>query len=143
MRRWAWHLCAVTVGTLACSRGKKADHEPRESSMAPSGLSAEQSAQVLARGGERTITVGDYVSAVEHMDQFDRMRYQAAERRQELLGEMIDIMLLADEAREKGYDKEPIAEQEIREILRDAMLKTAHEGAPAPNAIPEDEVRTY
>jgi peptidyl-prolyl cis-trans isomerase C len=143
MRRWASLLCVLTAGTLACSRGRKTDHQSRESSLAPSGLSAEQSAQVLARVGERTITVGDYVGVVEHMDQFDRMRYQAAERRQELLGEMIDIMLLADEARDKGYDKDPITEQEIREILRDAMLKTAHEGAPAPSAIPEDEVRTY
>jgi hypothetical protein len=56
---------------------------------------------------------------------------------------MIDVMLLADEAREKGYDKDPITQQEIREILRDAMLKKAREGAPAPNDIPEEEVRAY
>lgn len=143
MRRWAFLLFALTAGMAACSRGKKAGTEPRESAMAAAGLSPEQSAQVLARVGDRTITVGDYVTAVEHMDQFDRMRYQAAERRQELLGEMIDVMLLADEARQKGYDKDPVTEQEIREILRDAMLKAVHEGVPGPSAIPEDEVRTY
>jgi hypothetical protein len=143
MRRLACLLCALTAATVACTRGKKAELERHDTSAAVSGLSSEQSAQVLAKVGDRVITVGDYVAAVQHMDQFDRMRYQAVERRQELLGEMIDVMLLADEAREKGYDKDPITQQEIREILRDAMLKSAHEGVPQPSAIPDDEVHTY
>jgi parvulin-like peptidyl-prolyl isomerase len=141
MWRLACLLFALTA-TIACSRGKRLKAEQRETSAA-TGLSAEQSEQVLARVGEHVLTVGDYVTAVEHMDQFDRMRYQAAERRQELLDEMIDVMLLADEAREKGYDKDPLTGQEIREILRDAMLKAAHEGVPGPSAIPDDEVRNY
>ena len=56
---------------------------------------------------------------------------------------MIDVMLLADEAHEKGYDKDPVTEQETREILRDAILKKAHDGVPAPNDIPASEVQAY
>src|ERR1700733_8883384 len=104
-------------------------------------LTPEQGAQVLARVGDRAVTLGEVEAALEHMDQFDRMRYQSPERRKELLGEMIDVMLLAGEAREKGYDKDPLTQQELREILRDAMLKKAHEGVPAPNEIPVEEVR--
>jgi peptidyl-prolyl cis-trans isomerase C len=77
------------------------------------------------------------------MDQFDRIRYSAPARRRELLGEMIDVMLLADEAREKGYDKDPETQEEIRQVLRDALLKKAREGVPAPNDIPAEEVRAY
>ncbi|MGH7296990.1 MAG: peptidylprolyl isomerase [Polyangiaceae bacterium] len=106
-------------------------------------LTPEQAAQVLARVGDRVITLGDFEAALEHMDQFDRMRYQAPDRRKELLCEMIDVMLLADEARQKGYDKDPVTQQELREVLRDAMLKRAREGAPAPNDIPQEEVREY
>jgi len=80
---------------------------------------AEQAGRVLAKVGDRTITLGDYVAALEHMDQFDRMRYQSPERRKELLNEMIDLELLANEARQKGYDQDPVAQQEIRAILRD------------------------
>jgi peptidyl-prolyl cis-trans isomerase C len=109
----------------------------------PGSLGPDLSAQVLARVGDRTITLGDYVAALEHMDEFDRLRYQAPERRKELLGEMIDVMLLADEAREQGYDKDPATQQEIREIVRDAVLKKARASAPAPNDIPESEVRGY
>jgi peptidyl-prolyl cis-trans isomerase C len=106
-------------------------------------LSPEQAAQVLARVGEHTITLGDYAAALQHMDQFDRLRYSAPARRRELLSEMIDVQLLADEARKRGYDKDPLAEQEVREILRDALLERAREGTPAPTEIPAPEVQAY
>jgi peptidyl-prolyl cis-trans isomerase C len=109
---------------------------------APAGAaSADQ--RVLARVGTTTITVADYVAALQDMDEFDRVRYMAPARRRELLDEMIDIKLLADEARDRGYDKDPIAQQETREILRDAVLRKARDTAPAPNDIPEGEVRAY
>ena len=106
-------------------------------------LTAEQAAKVLAKVGDTTITLGDYVAALEHMDQFDRLRYQSPERRKELLGEMINIKLLAQEARDKGYDKDPRTQQELRSVLRDAMLKEARKGAPMPVDISPDEVKAY
>jgi peptidyl-prolyl cis-trans isomerase C len=134
---------SIAATTAGCANRRSAAPDRQEADAAPIGITPEQSAQVLVRIGERAITVGDYVAALEHMDQFDRMRYQAPERRQELLGEMIDVMLLADLAREKGYDKDAITQQEIREILRDAMLKKAREGVAGPSEIPPVEVRAY
>ncbi|HEX8793031.1 MAG TPA: peptidylprolyl isomerase [Polyangiaceae bacterium] len=110
---------------------------------APAGLTEAQAKQVLAHVGDRTITLGDFAAAIEHMDQFDRMRYQAPERRKELLNEMIDVMLLADEARAHGYDKDPATEQELREILRDAYVKKVRQGVPQPKDIPDTEVKAY
>ncbi|HEY3816732.1 MAG TPA: peptidyl-prolyl cis-trans isomerase [Polyangiaceae bacterium] len=135
----------LAVAGLACSSCKRASSgSSADAGVASSGaLTPQQAAQVLARVGDRTITLGDFEAALEHLDQFDRMRYQSPERRKELLGEMIDVMLLADEARAKGYDKDPVTQQELREILRDAMLKTAREGVPAPNEIPAEDVRAY
>jgi peptidyl-prolyl cis-trans isomerase C len=106
-------------------------------------LRPEQSSRVLAKVGEHSITLGDYAAALEHMDQFDRLRYQAPERRKELLNEIINVELLAQEATAKGYDKEPLAQQELRAILRDAMLAEARKGVPSPADIPESEVRAY
>lgn len=99
--------------------------------------------RVLAHVGAHTITLGEYAAALEHMDEFDRLRYQAPERRKELLDEMIDVLLLADEARDRGYDQDPEAQEQLREILRDAVLKKARESAPSPEAIPADQVRAY
>jgi DNA-directed RNA polymerase subunit F len=106
-------------------------------------ISPEQASKVLAHVGAHTITLGDFVASLEHMDQFDRLRYQSPERRRELLKEMINIQILADEAVAKGYDKDPLAQQEVRSILRNAMLEQAHAGAPLPNAIPDAEVHAY
>jgi parvulin-like peptidyl-prolyl isomerase len=108
-----------------------------------SSLTPEQAAKVLAKVGDKTITLGDYAAAIDHMDNFDRLRYQSPERRKELLNDMINVELLAREAELKGYDKDPTAQQETRAILRDAMLKDARKGAPSPADVPEADVRVY
>ncbi len=107
------------------------------------GLSADQAARVVAKVGDRTITLGDFARAVERMDQYDRLRYQSKERRHELLEEMIDVDLLADEAKRRGLDKDPEAQDMLRMILRDAMLSQSREGLPTPAQVPDQEVRAY
>jgi len=109
----------------------------------PTSLTPEQAKQTLAKVGNDTITLGDYAAALEHMDQFDRLRYQSVERRKELLDEMITVQLLANEATAKGYDKDPVAQQEMRAILRDSMLAEARKNAPTPADVPESEVRAW
>ena len=110
----------------------------------PTSLTPEQAKQVLVRFADgETITLGDYAAALEHMDQFNRLRYQSAERRKELLDEMINVRLLAKEAEAKGYDKDPLTQEELRAILRDSMLQEARKGAPSPAEIPESEVRAW
>lgn len=136
----AWGACALLAlhGTPAC--------KTRNDVSAPdsgSNLTAEQAGKVLAKVGDRVITLGEFEAALQHMDQFDRMRYQSLERRKELLEEMIRVELLAQEAVAKGYDKDPVTEQAVRAILRDAMLAEARRGALTPNEIPEPEVRAY
>lgn len=136
----------LSIGAAAVSGCKSCDGDSGKSETGASPttlLTNEQAAQVLAKVGDRTITLGDYTAALEHMDQFDRLRYQSPERRKELLDEMITVELLAMEAVAKGYDKEPLAQQELRAILRDAMLAEARKGAPTPADIPESEVRAW
>lgn len=131
---------------LGCSSCKGPTTQPQDDAgehATSAQLTPELSAKVLAKVGDRTITLGDYLAAIEHMDQFDRLRYQAPERRKELLEEMIRVELLAQEATQKGYDKDPVAQAEIRAILRDAMLADARKGAPSPADIPEGDVRAY
>ena len=81
-------------------------------------LTKEQAAKVVARVGDETITVGDVAAALEHMDEFDRIRFQAPERRKELLEEMVNVALLAAEAKRKGYDKDPVTEEVLRHPRR-------------------------
>jgi plasmid stability protein len=136
-------LLSAAALPLACSKAQPSEASRVDAAPPSGGLSPEQAAQVLAHVGDHTITLGDYAAALAHMSSFDRMRYQAPERRRELLHEMIDVMLLADEARERGYDKDPMVEQEVREILRDAYFAKAREGVPAPAEIADGDVLAY
>jgi DNA-directed RNA polymerase subunit F len=136
-------VAAATLGAAGCKHPAADNAPPPEAAAAAAGLTPEQAGQVLARVGEHAITLGDYAAALEHMSRFDRMRYQAPERRRELLEEMIEVELLADEARERGYDKDPVVEQEVREVLRDAYFAKVREAAPTPAEISAQDVRAY
>jgi parvulin-like peptidyl-prolyl isomerase len=133
------------AGCSGCNNQPTSGGATVEGGAAPtsSSLTPEDAKKVLAKVGDTEITLGMYVAALEHMDQFDRLRYQSVERRKELLQEMINVMLLAREAKDKGYDKDPIAQEELRAILRDAMLQAARKGAPSPTDIPDSEVKAY
>jgi peptidyl-prolyl cis-trans isomerase C len=134
---------ASASGCKSCDNGSSVDAVDAGRHENPTSLTPEQAKQTLAKVGDETITLGDYAAALEHMDQFDRLRYQSVERRKELLDEMITVKLLAKEATDKGYDKDPIAQQEMRAVLRDSMLAEARKNAPSPADVPEADVHKW
>jgi peptidyl-prolyl cis-trans isomerase C len=129
------------MGLLACNDAALKSNP--DGGVPVSGLTAEQASRVVAKIGDRTITLGDFAKSLEGMDPFRRLAYQSKERRRELLNEMVDIELLAIEARRRGLDKEPETQDAVRQILREAMLAKAREGLPAPAEISAEEVRAY
>jgi len=143
---------AASAGCSAKSRGQggtdagagAGSGPDRPGSVAPtSSLTPEEAAQVLAKVGTKTITLGEYAATLEQVDPFDRLRYQSPERRKELLQEMVQVQLLAEEAVAKGYDKDPAAAEQRKMIMREAFLVQARKNAPTPNEVPEGEVRAY
>lgn len=133
-------LLLVLLWVPSCAKcSREGEPKPTASSKYPPELLA----KVLVRVGGEPITVADYIAALEHMDPFDRLRYQAPERRKELLKELIDLKLLAAEARARGYDKDALYQMEYRAVLRDAMRLELRKGLPTPEDIPESEVREY
>jgi len=129
---------------LSCHR-KAAPHEEISVQLPkPSlGLTQQQAAQVLARVGDKAITLGDYAAALERMDRFERLRYQSPDRRKQLLDEMIAVELLADEAKRRGLDRDPETQMRLDQALRDEVLRQHFESQPGPEAIPEQEVHAY
>lgn len=148
--RWLSGLVAgvAVVGALSGCRKKTApDNAPSASASAAvterRTLTPEQAQQVLARVGDRTITLGEYVAALERMDTFEQLRYQSVERRRLLLNEMIELELLAQEAQRRGLDKLPETQERLRQMLRDELLRDLRQKAPSPTEIPQAEVRQY
>ena len=136
-------LFAVFVG--GCHEKDKALPAPGASgSAAPPGqLTPELARQVLAKVGAREITLGEYAETLERMDPFERLRYQSPERRKQLLTEIIQVELLAEEAKRRGLDKQPETQERLRQMLKDELLRDVRHSVASPNDIPVAEVHAY
>jgi peptidyl-prolyl cis-trans isomerase C len=148
MNRRPAHALLVFLGAASllggCNESSiKAQQQQAEAGPPIAGLNAQDAARILAKVGDRPITLGDYAKALERMDPFERLRYQTKERRRELLNDMVNVELLASEAKRRGLDKEPETEEAVRTILRDAMLAEMRADLPTPAEIPAEEVRAY
>jgi peptidyl-prolyl cis-trans isomerase C len=109
----------------------------------PGKLTPELAKQVLVKVGEREITLGEYAETLERMDPFERLRYQSADRRRTLLNEIIQVELLAEEAKRRGLDKQPETQERLRQILKDELLRDLRQQAPSPADISDADVRAY
>ena len=109
----------------------------------PAGLTPELAARVLAKVGNHEITLGEYAATLDRMDPFERLRYQSADRRKQLLDELIDLELLAEEARRRGLDKQPETQERVRQMLRDELLTEVRSSVATPNDISEADARRY
>jgi len=138
----ALFLC---LGLALSCRRKAAPHEEilAQLPIPSQGLTQQQAAQVLARVGDKAITLGDYAAALERMDRFERLRYQSPDRRKQLLDELIAVELLADEAKRRGLDRDPETQMRLDQALRDEVLRQHLESLPGPEAIPEQDVHAY
>lgn len=138
-------LSVGLAGSIAGCSGCGDSNQATQADAGPAigGLTPEQAARVVAKVGDRAITLGDYAGVLDRMDAFDRLRYQTSERRRELLDELIDVELMAFEAQRRGLDKKPTTQEAVRQILRDALLAEARLGLPSPTDIPVEEVRAY
>lgn len=113
------------------------------SSSAPGGLSPELASRVLARVGDRTITLGDYVAVLDGMDRIERARYQTPDRREQLLKEIVEVELLSREAERRGLADKPEAKALERQILRDEVFGELRDKQPPLDQIPAADVRAY
>ncbi|MBI4701365.1 MAG: peptidyl-prolyl cis-trans isomerase [Deltaproteobacteria bacterium] len=134
-------LAGAALGLAGCN--EQAVATAPDAGPAPGGLRPEQASAVVARVGERNITLGDFAAVLDRMNQYDRLRYQTKERRRELLEQLIDVELLAQEARRRGLDKDEMVQAAVRQILRDAVLAKTRANVPAPAEIPLADVRRY
>jgi peptidyl-prolyl cis-trans isomerase C len=136
-------VCLVMLA-LACEKKPSGVAAPTASASAPpAGITPELAARVLAKVGEHEITLGEYAATLERMDPFERLRYQSADRRKQLLDELIDLELLAEEARRRGLDKQPETQERVRQMLRDELLSQVRANTPPPGDISEADVRRY
>jgi peptidyl-prolyl cis-trans isomerase C len=139
----AFAVLLAAASAPGCDGCSSVEPAPGAADAGASRLTPEQAGQVLARVGERVITLGDYAAALERMDPFERMRYQTEDRRQALLDEMINVELLAREAERRGIDRRPETIELVRQYQRDELLARLRASLPRPEDIPAADVSQY
>lgn len=140
----------LALATVACGGcedkggGRSSGGAPSSGPSArPSGITPELAKRVLAKVGDHEITLGEFAATLERMDPYERLRYQSPDRRKQLLNELIDLQLLAEEARRRGLDKQPETQERVRQMLRDELLAQVRSTGPSPSDVSEADARRY
>ncbi len=139
-----WPLVVLLAAGVACTRKDPPEKAKGQEVRDPvTGLTTAEASEVLARVGDRSITLGEYAASLARMDRFERLRYQSADRQQELLDEMIKVEVLAQEARKRGLASDPDVQLRTMQALRDELLQDLKRSLPKPEELSEREVRAY
>jgi peptidyl-prolyl cis-trans isomerase C len=137
----------LVLASLACGgcedKAKGGGAPSAKPSARSAGLTPELAKRVLAKVGDHEITLGEFAATLERMDPYERLRYQSADRRKQLLNELIDLELLAEEARRRGLDKQPETQERVRQMLRDELLAQVRSAGLGPSDISEADARRY
>jgi parvulin-like peptidyl-prolyl isomerase len=144
--RLAPPLLAVLLLAACESKSGASGGAPSASSRARTAtarLTPELAKRVLAKVGDHEITLGEYAATLDRMDPYERLRYQSADRRKDLLNELVDLELLAQEARRRGLDKQPETQERVRQMLRDELLAQVRGSAGSPDEVSDADARRY
>ena len=120
----SWKPAVIIVLALSGAQGwgcsKKAEEAAvTEDEWSENGLTEAQANEVLAKVGDRTITVGEFADRLASQSPYLRARVESRDRRKEFLDNLVRFELLAYEARRRGYEDKP----EITRARRSAMIQ--------------------
>jgi len=113
-------LLIIVLALTMASCAKKTEEAPASEAEWPKhGLSEAQANEVLAKVGDRTITVGEFADRLASQSPYLRARFESPERRKEFLDNLVRFELLVYEAKRRGYADKP----EILRARRNAMIQ--------------------
>jgi peptidyl-prolyl cis-trans isomerase C len=105
------------------------------------GLTPEQAAKVVAKVGDREITVGDVTERINHLSPYIRRRWAAPERRKEFLQKLIRVELLSQEAERLGIRDDPEVQRTVKQVMIRMMVKNDLEKELLPTSIDEERLK--
>lgn len=147
MRRW-FLLCVIaSVASLFIAEESFAEEATVEEEQAPdAGMSDEERARragVLAKIGDRAITVGDFEDRLNKQGPFRRFQFNAPEKRREFLDQLIEWELQAQEAERRGLGDDDAVEAQMKRVMSSMLLKREVEEQVRPDDVTEEEMRSY
>lgn len=122
----------LVVATQAC---KSAKIKPAQDN---SDLS-----QVVAKVEDSVITVGDFQERINKQSPFIRARYTTLEKKKEFLDNLIRFEVMANEARRRGYDKDPEVVRVMKQQMISKFLQKDFESKLKVEDVPDADVEKY
>ncbi len=113
MRRFL--ILGLLLACVGCDKSDKGS----DVTLAQGDLSGEEKTMVVARIGDRTITLEEFEARLGQQSNFGRARYNSADRRREFLEELVRFELIAMEAERKGYADHP----DVQLVQKQAMVR--------------------
>ena len=138
--RFSNFLLVTAVLSTACQENASTNDQTRDPR---TGLTEVESAQVLAEVGSAKITLGEYAESLLRMGEYEQLRYQSKERQLELLNDLIDLELFAQEARRLELDQRPEVQIALDQAQRDQALANLKKKSITPDQISEAEIKSY
>ena len=150
MKRW-WtgrtRVLLVAAVLVAAGCGGKDEAKKAEAKDAsaeeklPQGLTPEQAAEVVAKVGDRAITVGDVTDQINRLSPYIRRRWAAPEKRKEFLQKLIRIELLSQEAERLGLGNDPEVQRTIKQVMIRLLVKNDLEKNVLPTSVDEAKLK--
>lgn len=140
-------LCLLILGQLVlgckdkgegeAATGDKAKASADVEEQLPEGLTPEQAAKVVAKVGDRTITVGDVTKQINRLSPYIRRRWAAPEKRKEFLDKLIRVELLSQEAERLGLGDDPEVQRTVKQVMIRLLVKNDLEKELLPTEVDE------
>lgn len=137
-------VAALALGFAACGDEKKKEESGEQAQteeQLPEGLTPEQAAKVVAKVGDREITVGEVTEQINRLSPYIRRRWAAPEKRKEFLQKLIRIELLSQEAERQGLSDEPEVQRTVKQVMIRLMVKNDLEKELLPSSIDEEKLK--
>lgn len=138
---------SLGVGFAACQKGDDektvlhSDDNDRAPALPPQ--SDEELATPLAKVDSVVITVGEFQERINRQSPYIRARYTSLEQKREFLDNMIRFEVLAKEAFERGFDKDPEVIRTMKQVMIQKLMKAEFENKVNPDDITEEEMRAF
>lgn len=134
------------IPALASAQVGDPTRPPPSEAPAPAPTSPDEAArraQVVARVGDVTITLGQVEDEVNHQSPFMRTRFRTGTALREHVEEMIRIELLAREAARRGFGDDPEVTDAVRQTSVQLLIRHDFDDRITAASIPADDVREY
>jgi peptidyl-prolyl cis-trans isomerase C len=131
-------------GLTADKAAVRVEQVPQVSeAMRASSLSAEQRAVVVARIGDRPITLGELETRLAQEPSVVQSQFASVQKRKEYLAKLVQFEVLAMEAQRQGLDKDPEVVEALRQAMVRKYLQTQVGGDVDPKTIADADIRAY